>query len=241
MTLKYKILIKGTLTLETGMHIGGSEVELEIGGIDKAVVKEKSTGIPYIPGSSLKGKLRNLIAKKMGYRNLENDIGETLILFGEGASKEKRRHAGYLIIRDAFYCGLSFDPKTGLEEKSENTIDRINGMAKPRNIERVVRGAKFGLDMILDVYETFEVKTTNKDRNEPETYFFNLLNTLRLGFRLLEKDYLGGSGTRGYGKISIHFSPLVKVEFLPDGSLKQTIISGFDFNLKDNESHQDPA
>ena len=71
MNLIYKIQIKGAITLETGMHIGGSEVELEIGGIDKAVVKDRKTKKPYIPGSSLKGKLRDLIARKLGYQKIE--------------------------------------------------------------------------------------------------------------------------------------------------------------------------
>jgi CRISPR-associated protein Csm3 len=238
MKLKYKIQIKGKLTLETGMHIGGSEVDLEIGGIDKAVVKDKSTNSkkPYIPGSSLKGKLRDLIARSMGYDRIEHDVDETFILFGDGA-KEKHRNTGHLIIRDAFYIG-DFNPETGLEEKAENTINRVTGVAKPRNMERVVRGATFELDLVLDIYTNYSVRKKEgyqiKD-NQPYTDN-QLLEKLRLGFRLLENDYLGGSGTRGYGKVKLLFDTPQKIDFKEDGT---TVITpfDFDFNLKADESN----
>ncbi len=242
MELKYKIQIKGKLTLETGMHIGGSEVELDIGGIDKAVVKDKSTvnPKPYIPGSSLKGKLRDLIARKMGYPDRDRDVDETFILFGDGA-KDGHRNTGHLIVRDAFYLGADFNPETCLEEKAENTIDRITGGAKPRNIERVVRGAVFGIDMVLDIYNKYGFK--KKENNyayvvEDDTVITDekLLKTLKKGFRLLENDYLGGSGTRGYGKVSLVFDAPQKIEFNTDGTITTTAID-FDFNLGTDESH----
>ncbi|MFM6158559.1 MAG: RAMP superfamily CRISPR-associated protein, partial [Sphaerospermopsis kisseleviana] len=56
-----KIYIKATLIVETGLHIGGGEGKLDIGGIDKLVVREPITGHPYLPGSSIKGKLRSIL------------------------------------------------------------------------------------------------------------------------------------------------------------------------------------
>jgi len=234
MKLIYKIQIKGKLTVETGMHIGGSEVELNIGGIDNAVVKDSKTGIPYIPGSSLKGKLRDLIARKKGYKNLKADVEETFILFGEGAN-DNHRNTGHLIIRDAFFNGLDFDPEKGLEEKSENTIDRVTGRANPRNMERVVRGAVFNLDMVLDLYNEYNVKrelSTDvfKIKDKQTISDTELLNALKLGFRLLENDYLGGSGTRGYGKVSLEFEKPIKIEFNKDGTTKR---SDLDFNFNE--------
>lgn len=57
------IIIKGTLTAKTGLHIGASADTVEIGGIDSPVIKHPVTGEPYIPGSSLKGKMRSFAEK----------------------------------------------------------------------------------------------------------------------------------------------------------------------------------
>lgn len=237
MKLKYKIQISGKLTVETGMHIGGSEVDLEIGGIDNAVVKDSKTGVPYIPGSSLKGKLRDLIARKKGYSNIKDDLDETFLLFGEGAGNN-HRNTGHLIVRDAFYTG-EFDEEKNLEQKSENTIDRVTGKANPRNMERVVRGACFELDMILDLYENYSVKrrveNAPKIKDNQNVTDEDILNTLKLGFRLLENDFLGGSGTRGYGKVSIKFEVPQKIEFNKNGTTKTTDLD-FNFNEPADES-----
>jgi CRISPR-associated protein Csm3 len=234
MKLKYKIQITGILTVQTAMHIGGSEVELDIGGIDNAVVKDSKTGIPYIPGSSLKGKLRDLIARKKGYKDIKADVDETFILFGDGAG-DNHRNTGHLIFRDAFYQGIDFDPEKGLEEKSENTINRATGKANPRHMERVVRGAEFKLDMILDLYNEYSIrKNNNKILDGQPLKDEELLNTIRLGFRLLECDYLGGSGTRGYGKVSLKFDVPRKIEFKDDGKIVTSEFN-FDFNLKTDE------
>ena len=238
MKLKYKIQISGRLTVETGMHIGGSEVDLDIGGIDNAVVKDSKTGIPYIPGSSLKGKLRDLIARKKGYKNLKEDIDETFLLFGEGANNN-HRNTGHLIVRDAFYIG-EFDQEKGLEEKSENTIDRVTGKANPRHMERVVRGAIFELDMILDLYNNYSVKQLigNQFKINDNIVITDekILDTLKLGFRLLENDFLGGSGTRGYGKVSMELGVPQKIEFNEDGTTLKTDLD-FNFNETADESH----
>lgn len=243
MKLLYKIQIIGKLTVETGMHIGGSEVELEIGGIDNAVIKESSSGIPYIPGSSLKGKLRDLLAKSEGYRSIEEDINEVFVLFGDGASNNNRNN-GHLIVRDSFYTGpTSFDHNKGLEEKSENTINRITGAAKPRHMERVVKGISFKIEIILDIMDKYNVRyqvdiveSNNHKKYYPKfkhsslNYEKELLVKLKKGFKLLEQDYLGGSGTRGYGKVKMEFEKPNLIEFKnEDGSVVITPYE-FDFN-----------
>jgi CRISPR-associated protein Csm3 len=221
MKLLYKIQITGTLTLETGMHIGGSEVDLDIGGIDSAVAKDKKSGRAYIPGSSLKGKLRDLVARAKGYRTIRDDKDETLTLFGKGADKSGRNF-GHLIVRDSF--NRIDENQDQFEDKAENVIARDTGKATPRHIERSVKGNQFVLDMILDIYSG-DIDT-------------KLLETLRLGFRLLEHDYLGGSGTRGYGKVSIQMDPPQKILFNKDGTIDDTQTIDFDFNkrYKENES-----
>ena len=63
MKLRGKLFINGKIRALTGLHIGGSKTDAAIGDIDNSVIKT-SEGIPYIPGSSLKGKVRSLLEKK---------------------------------------------------------------------------------------------------------------------------------------------------------------------------------
>lgn len=240
MKLLYKIHITGTLTIETGLHIGGSEVELEIGGIDNAVIKDSATGIPYIPGSSLKGKMRDLLASHAGYKTIDEDILNIFVLFGDGV-KDRKRNGGNLIFRDSFFKDTKAKSKLVLEEKSENWIKRVDGSAVPRHMERVVRGAEFGIDMILDVMENYNVRTrvnvANQGQRVNYTSIYNnqqitdidLLNTIKTGFQLLENDYLGGSGTRGYGKVSIKLDSPEKIIFNSNGTITRSVLDGFNF------------
>jgi CRISPR-associated protein Csm3 len=203
MKLLDKIVLKGTITLETGMHIGGAKTALDIGGLDLPVIKTPK-GVPYIPGSSLKGKIRTLLAKKEGSPDVKHDSDILCKMFGGVEVKElqKAQEITRLIFRDAYLDVEKFKQdfpekevklETDFSEvKTENTIDRKTGKAQhPRTIERVPAGAVFHFEIILDKYDT-----DNSDEFEAK---------LKEGFALLEKDYLGGSGTRGYGKVKIEW------------------------------------
>lgn len=199
--LEKKIVITGKINLLTGLHIGGTNTSMDIGGIDSAVVRNPLNNQPYIPGSTLKGKMRSLIEvadgtigeKKMGqvYYTVTEDSGaKAAKLFGTAKGDDKQR-ASKLIVRDA---NLSDDPANEFESdmpyteaKTEVTIDRITAKAMPRTLERVPAGARFDLNLVLNVF--------NED-DEKE-----LVETLFRGMKLLELDYIGGSGSRGYGQI----------------------------------------
>jgi CRISPR-associated protein Csm3 len=58
-----KISIKSTLLVETGLHIGGGGETLDIGGVDKPVIRDPLSNQPYLPGSSLKGKMRSILER----------------------------------------------------------------------------------------------------------------------------------------------------------------------------------
>src|SRR6202158_3439962 len=60
-----KLILEGDLECQTGLHIGAGKGSLEIGGADNPVVKD-AFGLPYIPGSSLRGKLRSLLENALG-------------------------------------------------------------------------------------------------------------------------------------------------------------------------------
>jgi CRISPR-associated protein Csm3 len=192
MKLISKTIISGTITLETGLHIGGSKSSLEIGGIDSPVIKT-AKGVPYIPGSSLKGKLRSLLAKEEGATDFKFESTMLKQIFGY-AHKENPQ-VTRLYVRDAYMDETKFKvtfEKAELdteytEEKVENTIDRISGTSKGglRHIERVPAGAVFNFEMVL-----------NKFENDPD-----FLPEIRKAINLFKDDYLGGSGSRGYGKV----------------------------------------
>ena len=193
-----KIKINTSITLITGLHIGGNSENVEIGGIDNPVVKLASKGdVPYIPGSSLKGKMRCLLEQAAGAPKVGLD-DKVNNLFGitESKANNTANQPSKIIVRDAM---LSDDSKKKLlecdnldmpytENKFENVIDRVRGIAQhPRQTERVPAGAVFNAEFIINVWD---------DDDEQE-----LIALFEKGIRLLENDYLGGSGSRGYGQI----------------------------------------
>jgi CRISPR-associated protein Csm3 len=211
MRLVERRTIEGQIQILTGLHIGAGKDAIEIGGIDSPVVKNPYTLEPYIPGSSLKGKLRCLMEWATNRVDNQGKIWEggdelrpemlaldpVLRIFG---TTNERWKAGptRLVVRDCalntawrdqlIERGLSFT-----EEKFENNIDRIQGKAGRgiRRTERVPAGASFDLVMVYRIFDTDDGGKTDKD------YFRQLLTVMRL----LEYDALGGSGSRGYGRI----------------------------------------
>lgn len=194
-----KIKITTTIELLTGLHIGGSKENVEIGGIDLPVIKlATKENQPYIPGSSLKGKMRCLLEQANGivkHGDVGDDNGSIRKLFGftEG---NKNAQPSRLIVRDAM---LTAESKAKLEDsdnldmpftenKFENTIDRVKGTAgSPRQIERVPAGAEFNAEFVINVW----------DDSKEEA----MLKTFKDGIAMITNDYIGGSGSRGYGQI----------------------------------------
>lgn len=187
-----KIEIKGKITVVTGMHIGGSSQFSAIGAVDSPVIRDSASDLPMIPGSSLKGKMRTLLAKQYNTtiaKNPDDDHDRLTRLFGSSKKGDMKR--GRLIFSDMTVNNSEELKKVGIQStteiKFENTINRISAVANPRQIERVIRGTEFGLRMIYDVEKA-------EDMEED-------FRTICDGLKLLEYDYLGGHGTRGYGKI----------------------------------------
>jgi CRISPR-associated protein Csm3 len=211
--------IKGKIILKSGLHIGAGDTEMHIGGTDNPVIKHPITQEPYIPGSSLKGKVRSLLEMESGLmvktmgepvqakalNGLEGDQKDKCLkilkIFGSSGSNTDAIVA-YNIgpTRVSFAdCPLNaeWSEKARLkrwsffEVKSENSINRIEGTARnPRFTERVVSGAEFDFSISLKLL----------GENESE-----LFDYLLGGLKLLEMDALGGSGSRGYGRIEFQF------------------------------------
>lgn len=187
-----KFEITGIIKVMTGMHIGGFNQFSAIGSVDSPVITDTLSGMPMIPGSSLKGKIRTLLAKKYNDHpvNEPNDDNDILLrLFG--SSKKREIKKSRLLFSDMILNNIEELRNLGVrsvtEIKTENTIDRLSAKANPRQIERVIRGSTFGLNLIYEAEEESEI--------------IEDFNIIREGLKLLEYDYLGGNGSRGYGKI----------------------------------------
>lgn len=215
--IEKKIFISGIIKTITGLHIGGTDTGIDIGGLEKgAVVRNSITNEPYIPGSSLKGKMRALLEKLRGEYEI-NDKREAVPsknlthlssrIFGVSAEEDERPgelsnfKASRIIVRDAFLTEESreklLEAKLELpftETKTETSIDRVTSKANPRTIERVPQDSQFRFDMAITVYE--------KD-NEAE-----LLEGVFTAMTLVQEDYLGGHGSRGSGKIKLNIRQL---------------------------------
>jgi len=210
-----RIIITGNIECKTGLHIGGSAGTLSIGNVDMPVIRNAINGQPYIPGSSLKGKLRSLsekfsdapLNKNMATKDhpVMIHVAETIEnykkywvnpIFGlPGNALPDLDTPNRLIVRDV---PLSIDSESKLrgartdmpytEVKWEAVIDRVTSAASPRQTERVPAGAVFGpMELVFNAFS-----------KEDANLFGNVLTAMQL----LEGDYLGGQGSRGSGQIS---------------------------------------
>lgn len=186
-----KILIQCKIVVRTGMHIGASNTFSAIGAVDSQVVRDPLTGLPIIPGSSLKGKLRTLIARSIcgditNMPTFDNDDPKVKRLFGSA----KPVQASRLQFSDCFVGNVEHMRRVGITEvKAENGINRADGVANPRFIERVTPGTVFDAKIVYDIARESEI--------------IEDMQLLAKGMKLLQLDYLGGHGTRGSGRVSL--------------------------------------
>ncbi len=219
---KRKIIIKADIKVLTGLHIGGSSAYSAIGTVDSPVIR--SGDYPIIPGSSLKGKIRTLLASvkdsETQYQNINDDTEVIKRLFGSGGGKDKAIIPTRLQFADAYIRNAKDKVQSSLTEvKFENTIDRATCVANPRQIERVVPDTVF--ETVI-VYNEIEPAQTEED-----------LKTLAEGMKLLQYDYLGGHGTRGYGRISFENISIETVNDTKNDKAEVQKLSGY-FNEVEN-------
>jgi CRISPR-associated protein Csm3 len=199
--------ITGTLILKSGTRVGGSKEDLEIGGMDNPVIRHPLTGVPYIPGSSIKGKMRSLLEYKTGRLGSDGEpcgcgTEQCFVCRIFGPHKKDRHQLGptRIIVRDSMMKqewrdkleSLRKEGTLYVEVKAENWIDRRTGVAGRgglRSQERVPEGAEFDLALSVRVFED----DTQQD----------ILDFIKCGLKMVTQDTLGGSGTRGYGWVKI--------------------------------------
>ena len=195
-----KLIIRCELEVLTGMHIGGTDIFSAIGAVDSPVIRDSHSGLPIVPGSSLKGKLRALLAQSLNERAVsdhnsddertvsDHNSDDERILRLFGSSKPIR--ASRLQFSDCFMKNADKLKNVGVTEiKSENTISRADSKANPRQIERVIPGALFE---VVITYNFIDAETADED-----------LRLLAKAMKLLEVDYLGGHGSRGSGRVRL--------------------------------------
>lgn len=199
--LRGKLDLRALLRVDTGLHIGASSDFAPIGAVDSPFLRDPLTKQPIIPGSSLKGKLRTLLARSFadGYflNKIEDDREEICRLFGSAAKGSAGGRPARLQFYDIRMTEESFvrfdemelDTYIG-EIKWENAIDRLTAGANPRQIERVPAGTEFAFRLVYNIENEEEL---------PED-----MKILAAGLELLQMDYLGGHGSRGYGRVSLH-------------------------------------
>ncbi|MDU5417116.1 type III-A CRISPR-associated RAMP protein Csm3 [Peptoniphilus harei] len=195
-----KLEITGKIKVMTGLHIGGSKEFSAIGAVDSPVMRDTYSNMPFIPGSSLKGKLRFLLQEKYGKKardektNHNDDDLRVKRLFGSSNDKNNEKPIkSRLYFSDSFISNEKDLNEMGIEQltevKFENTINRFTAIANPRQIERVIRGTEFDMSVIYNADKEDEIEEDIKNLKE--------------AFELLEYDYLGGNGSRGYGRVKI--------------------------------------
>ena len=212
LSLLGRIILEANIYVKTGLRIGGSGANFSIGSVDQPVIRNLLNNQPYIPGSSLRGKMRSLTEKylpntqlfKSGLGSMHTidartPDGEIIyenspILNVYGVTALKFNLPTRLIVRDVM---LDADSVRRLETartdaafteiKTEAVIDRITSAATPRQLERVPAGVTFGpAQMVFSAYIPKDVE-----------YFSIVLS----GLQLVEDDYLGGAGARGSGQV----------------------------------------
>ena len=205
-TLLKKVILQGEVYSLTGLHIGGTNSAMGIGGPDSVVIRNPITNRPYIPGSSLKGKMRSLIEQKddtvkevnMGqvkYGPTDDKNARAAQLFGATGDYQQPSRVivrdGQLLTKEEELANTDL-PFT--ESKTEVVIDRVSSAAMPRQLERVPAGARFHLDIVLNIHQ---------DENEQD-----MVSHLLEGLVLVSDDYLGGNGSRGSGKVAFKVNEL---------------------------------
>ena len=222
------IIVAGIIVCRSGILVGGAEDTLQIGGIDKSVIRNPLTGEPYIPGSSLKGKLRSITEKivkdtdesplranRRGdnrdkvWRHECDDFSYAekcplCRIFGAiGREAENNNYPGALLVRDSPLSNTDELLQDGLpitEIKMENAIDRLTSAAHPRTFERVPAGAEFEFDLVYRV-ETLKAAHEKGKVSEDSDRVKTDIANLVSAMELLEKDGIGGNVSRGYGRI----------------------------------------
>jgi CRISPR-associated protein Csm3 len=245
-----KLILEGELQCHTGLHIGAGKGSLEIGGADNPVVKD-AFGRPYVPGSSLRGKLRSLLEQSSGLavpaelvylsrrRGQEVRIhqsdrpdDEVCLLFGRNPGRMDRVSGDAAETTSASPARLTvydapLDPESITAQMRENLDDELTEVKSENAVDRITSQANPRTLERVPAGARFKVRMVLDILCEEDR---DLVGRLLEGMRLLEDDTLGGGGSRGSGRVS--FANLTMAwrgrSFYTSGAAEQKLASGSD-------------
>src|SRR5437763_10693636 len=250
LTFLGKLIIEGEIQCQTGLHIGAGKGSLEIGGADNPVVKD-AFGIPYIPGSSLRGRLRSLLEQTLGLA-----VPKELVYLSKRKGQEVRIHQS----------DRPDDDICVLFGRNPGRVEKVTGEAIEAAVATPARLTVYDAPLLVDSItpqmrenlddELTEVKSENAvdritSQANPRTlervpagarFHFRmvldvlcpedreLLPRLLEGLRLLEDDSLGGGGSRGSGRVRLTHLKLTwrSRAFYSSGMAEQELLGGAD-------------
>src|SRR5271167_1361025 len=245
-----KLILNGELHCETGLHIGAGKGSLEIGGADNPVVKD-AFGLPYIPGSSLRGKVRCLLENAMGLtspgelvylskrRGQEVRIhqsdradDEICLLFGRSPGRVERVEGEAMDTRTASPARLTIydaplDPESITAQMRENLDEEITEVKSENAIDRITSQANPRTLERVPAGARFKVRMVLDILCDEDKA---LAPRVIEGLRLLEDDALGGGGSRGNGRVALSGLKLVwrGRGFYASGAAEQELQTGAD-------------
>ena len=267
------IVIKGTIIAKTGLHIGAAADSVEIGGIDSPVIKHPVTGAPYIPGSSLKGKMRSFlekisVGKNSSFRfNRSSGPSKNLIwqhvcddinfsyskadgngakkcpvcrVYGSTGQNDGKNYPSRIVVRDCYLVNkekIMDDQLYVFEAKMENAIDRITANASPRTFERVPEGAEFNFEIVYKVQGEFENGESYKLKQEEIIRMQEDMRNIFEVLYLVTLDGLGGSVSRGYGKVHFSINPDESL-YYPIGKDAKSFLPSLDVGSSKDEEKE---
>ena len=246
-----KLILEGELHCETGLHVGAGKGSLEIGGSDNPVIKD-AFGRPYVPGSSLRGRLRSLLEQSHGLavpdelvyvsKRKGNEVrihqsdrpdDEICLLFGRNPGRVERVSGNDNVdnpnatpARLAVY-DAPLDPDSITPQMRENLDDEITEVKSENAIDRITSQANPRTLERVPAGARFRVRMVVDLLCEEDKALFPLVVE---ALRLLEDDSLGGGGSRGSGRVRFANLRLKwrSRDFYSSGAPEKEILTGAD-------------
>jgi len=247
-----KLILEGEIQCKTGLHIGAGKGSLEIGGADNPVVKD-AFGIPYIPGSSLRGRLRSLLEQTLGLavpaelvylskrkgqevriHQSDRPDDEVCILFGRNPGRAERvsgdaiEGAAATPARLTVYdAPLLVDSIT--QQMRENLDDELTEVKSENAVDRITSQANPRTLERVPAGAKFHFRMVFDVLCEEDK---PLLARILEALRLLEDDALGGGGSRGNGRVNLNALSLTwrGKDYYAKGAPESALISGADLS-----------